>query len=297
MRICCFGSLNLDMVFSVEEFVRPGETISSKAMTITPGGKGLNQAIAIRRSGQEVMMAGSIGEDGNYLRSILRESGVDDLWLRNLETETGRAVIQVNEAGENCIILFTGANGQNNRSFMREVLGKLNRGDFLVLQNEINDLEYLLRKAADKGLHIFLNPSPLDQALREAPLGLCHTLILNETEGEELSREQDAEKMIEKLNNSYPDTRIILTLGAKGVLFNAPEGILSRPAYAVQTIDTTGAGDAFTGYFIGQMAQGKDVVEAVDLAQKAAAIAVTRKGAAQSIPLLEEVLTTKFSRK
>lgn len=290
MKICCFGSLNIDMVFSVDEFVRPKETIQSKGLSIYAGGKGLNQAMAIQKSGVSVEMAGSVGHDGTLLLEECDRNHLDRSKIRTIDTPTGTAVIQVNQSGENCIILYDGANKQNDIPFMDEVLTELQSGDILVLQNEINDLEHLMKAAKQRGIRIFMNPSPIDEALRKLPLGLCEYLIVNEVEGSILSGQSDPQDIIEGLNQKYPDTKIILTLGGDGVRYNTTEGIRQQAAYHVKAIDTTGAGDAFTGYFIGMTAKGYNIDEAIDFAQKAAAISVTRKGASQSIPFLDEVL-------
>lgn len=290
MKICCFGSLNIDMVFSVNEFVRPKETIQSNGLSIYAGGKGLNQAIAIRKSGVEVFMAGSIGEDGQLLLDECDKSGLDRSMVRVLDSNTGTAVIQVSRTGENCIILYDGANKENDKCFIDEVLGKLETGDYLVLQNEINNLDYILDSAKQKGLIIFMNPSPVDESLLTLPLGKCDYLILNEVEGATLSGVNETSEMLDKLHEIYPQTSLILTLGEKGVMYRTHQESGMKPACRVEAVDTTGAGDAFTGYFIGMTSIGSEPGEAIDIAQKAAAISVTRKGASASIPYIDEVL-------
>lgn len=293
MKICCFGSLNIDMVFTVDEFVRPGETIQSRGLALYAGGKGLNQAMAIRKSGVQVLMAGSVGPDGGLLLKECDEHGLDRSQVRTLEITSGKAVIQVNRHGENCIILHDGANFENDTSFMDEVLGELEAGDYLVLQNEINDLDHLIRAAREKGILTFLNPSPMDQELMALPLEELHCLILNEGEGAALSGGASPKESMRILREKYPDTDIVLTLGSAGVLHATPEGGRVLPAYRVEATDTTGAGDAFTGYYIGLTSLGYGREEALDLAQRAAAISVTRQGASQSIPYLREVLDCK----
>ncbi|KAF5058732.1 Ribokinase [anaerobic digester metagenome] len=295
MKICCFGSLNIDMVFSVHEFVQPKETIQSKGLALYPGGKGLNQAMAIKKSGATVLMAGSVGPDGAMLLEVCDENGLDRSLVRTLDIGTGTAVIQVNDTGENCIILYDGANKQNDTPFIDTVLDQLHRGDFLVLQNEVNNLGYLITQAHEKGIKIFLNPSPIDETLKNLPLNLCDYLIVNEVEGQLLSGETAPDAILTAMSSQYPNSNIILTLGADGVHYTSPvEGSGHQRAFRVKAVDTTGAGDAFTGYFIGMTAKYKGMPESIAVAQKAAAISVTRKGAAVSIPYLDEVMAASM---
>lgn len=291
MKICCFGSLNIDMVFSVNEFVQPKETIQSRGLSIFSGGKGLNQAMAIRKSGAEVSMAGSIGGDGQLLLEECDRNGLDRSLVRVLDANTGTAVIQVNRTGENCIILYDGANKENDMQYIDSVLDTLTKGDYLVLQNEINNLDYLMTNARRRGITLFLNPSPVDETLLRLPLEMCDYLILNEVEGAMLSGASQPEAMLDALRRKYPATGIILTLGEEGVLYETATESGRKPAHRVKAVDTTGAGDAFTGYFIGMLSKGASVGEAVDTAQRAAAISVTRRGASGSIPFADEVFS------
>ena len=290
MKICCFGSLNLDMVFSVKNFVQPKETIQSNGLAHFAGGKGLNQAMAIRKSGAQVMMAGSIGPDGQMLLDVCDQNGLDRRFVRTTSTNTGVAVIQVNGSGENCIILYDGANRSNDQAFMDEVLAELQAGDLLILQNEVNDLAYLMKMAGQRKIRIILNPSPFEEALKELPLELCAFLIVNEVEGQALSGKNQPQAIVDTLQDKYPDTGIILTYGAQGVYYATSGGKGYQRAFQVEAVDTTGAGDAFTGYFIGMIAKGMVIQDAITMAQKAAAISVTRQGAAGSIPYIEEVI-------
>lgn len=290
MKICCFGSLNIDMVFSVNEFVKPKETIQSRNLARFAGGKGLNQAVALRKSGAAVIMAGSIGSDGDFLLAECDRHGLDRSLVREIATPTGLAVIQVNGHGENCIILYDGANKKNDLPYIDEVLESLGRGDYIVLQNEISNLAYILKRASEKGVIIFLNPSPIDEELLKLPLDLCDYLILNEVEGEILSGEKESGDIMQSLMKKYPGSRIVLTLGEKGVSYGFGQEIKKIPAKKVTAVDTTGAGDAFTGYFIGMLSRGADLDEAMEAAVKAAAISVTKRGASDSIPYMEEVL-------
>ncbi len=164
-KILNFGSLNIDRVYRVEHFVRPGETISSRGYQCFPGGKGLNQSIAAARAGAPVFHAGTVGTDGDFLAELLRESGADIRYVRKTDGMTGHALIQVNDEGENCIILYQGTNFDNDTAYMEQVLSDFGTGDILLLQNEISNLSYLLKRGKEKGMRIMLNPSPMDAGL------------------------------------------------------------------------------------------------------------------------------------
>ena len=289
MKILNFGSLNIDKVYRVSHFVRPGETISSQGYQCFPGGKGLNQSIAVARAGQKICHAGTVGEDGHFLTEILQEAGVDTRYVRESGTITGHALIQVSDAGENCIILFNGSNYENEKEFMDAVLQNYEAQDILMLQNEINGLEYLLARGKEKGLQILLNPSPMDETLKQMDLSGVSWLMLNETEGCELTGETEPERITETLLGRYPDMKIILTLGGEGALYRERDMMRRQPCYSVKTVDTTAAGDTFTGYYVAAMVEGKGPEEALRLAAVAAGLAVSREGASVSIPQRAEV--------
>nr|WP_308627228.1 ribokinase [uncultured Eisenbergiella sp.] len=289
MKILNFGSLNIDKVYKVPHFVRPGETISSRSYECFPGGKGLNQSIAVSRAGAAVFHAGTIGKDGLFLKEILERSGADTRYLREGAEVTGHALIQVSEEGENCIILFNGSNYENDRAFMDEVLKDFSEGDILLLQNEISNLDYLLQRGKAKGMRIMLNPSPMDGHLKEMDLSGVTWLMLNETEGNEITGEKEASRIAETLLERYPHMNIILTLGKEGALFRSGEKQFRQPCFPAKTVDTTAAGDTFTGYFIAALSFGKTQEEAMRLAACAAAVTVSREGAAVSIPVMADV--------
>lgn len=284
MRILNFGSLNIDRVYKVEHFVRPGETISSRSYQCFPGGKGLNQSIAAARAGQRVYHAGTIGADGDMLEKVLLDGGVDTRYLRKTEGVTGHALIQVSGTGENCIILFPGSNESNDRDYIDSVLADFEEGDILMLQNEISNPDYLLRRGREKGMRIMLNPSPMDDYLRQADLTGVTWLMLNETEGHEMTGEEEPKAILDRLTERYPDLCVILTLGGDGAVCRLGKEEITQPCYPARAVDTTAAGDTFTGYFAAAMVEKKSLADALRLAACAAAIAVSREGAAVSIP-------------
>ena len=290
-RILNFGSMNLDTVYTVDHFGRPGETLPSLEMEVFPGGKGLNQSVALARAGAEVYHAGKIGKDGNFLLRLLQSAGVDTSFVEVINGHTGKAIIQVEEStGQNGILLYHGANWQMTELFLDEVLAGFPGDGILVMQNEINLGGYLLERAAGKGMQIALTPSPIDDSLLQWELGQVTWLLLNEVEGEALTGKTQPEEILDSLLGQYPDMRVVLTLGEKGAFYADREKRLRQPAFPAQAVDTTGAGDTFAGYFLAGIARGQDEAEAMEEAAQAAAIAVSRFGAAVSVPSRQEVL-------
>lgn len=289
-----FGSVNIDNCYQVRDFVRVGETISALEVTRHAGGKGFNQSVALARAGAKVCHAGCIGEDGLFLRDMLCAAGVDTDFLRVTDNPTGNAIIQVNSRGENCIILYTGANGQVTEAFADKVLERFGPEDLLLVQNEISSLPYIIDKAKEKGMRIAFNPSPMNSGVTREMLSAADWLFVNQVEAAEITGTEGRENCLRALCKLFPCTAIILTLGSDGVVYRDEGQSLSHGIYPVNTLDTTGAGDTFTGFFLGALASGGSVEYALELASKAAAISVTRPGAAESIPTLNEVLQFSF---
>jgi len=290
MKILNFGSLNLDLVYQIPHFVRAGETLSTTGFSRNVGGKGLNQSVALAKAGAEVYHAGLIGADGGLLKDFLAENGVDTRFVRTIDCPSGHAVIQVVPEGNNCIFLYGGANQMVSEAFIAEALEPFTEGDFLVLQNEINMIDKIILAAAEKGMQVVLNPSPIADNLKELPLEKISWFILNEIEGGELSGETEADKILDKLTALYPHARIVLTLGGDGSVYADSERRVKQAAFRVHAVDTTAAGDTFTGFFFAAMAEGTAPEDALLRASKASSISVTRPGAAASIPTLNEVL-------
>lgn len=289
MRILNFASANIDYVYDVNHIVKPGETISAKRMDIFAGGKGLNQSVATAKAGGSVYHAGFIGSDGDFLVEILQDSGVNLNYTRRSEDKNGHAMIQVNQNGENCIIVFPGTNALFTRAYIDEVLSDFSQGDMLIVQNEITNLSYAIERAYQKGLTIVLNPSPFEDKLKELDFNLISWLILNETEARGIFSTDDPRQIHTQIKDRYPQLKVVLTRGVKGCVCLTESEILTYPAYRVDTVDTTAAGDCFTGYFVSLIAAGADYENALKVASAASAITVSRKGAAPSIPYIREV--------
>ncbi|WP_334136917.1 ribokinase [Muricomes intestini] len=290
MKVLNFGSLNLDYVYSVDHMVKPGETLASFGMNTFCGGKGLNQSIALARAGVPVFHAGMVGEEGELLLNACEGSGIKTDYIRTIPGQSGHTIIQVDKEGQNCILLYGGANRSITREYVDEVLGNFEKRDILLLQNEVNLLDYIIDQAYERGMMIILNPSPYDSALDGCDFSKISMFLLNEVEGEQITGENDAENMLEKLKAMYPKARVVLTLGGEGSVYQYKEERYRQGIYKVKAVDTTAAGDTFTGYFISSVIDGVPVPEGLALAAKAAAIAVSRQGAAASIPSREEVI-------
>ena len=289
MKILNFGSLNIDYTYSLEHIVQPGETITSRSLEVFPGGKGLNQSIALARAGANVYHAGLIGSDGRFLRDICRESGVKTEYIRETEKRTGNAIIQVSEEGQNCIILYPGANREQTEAYIDEVLKGFSAGDILLLQNEINLLHYLISEGTKKGMKIALNPSPFDEKITTCDLSKVSLFLINEVEGEQITGEKDPEQILQKMELLYPGAETVLTLGDKGAVYaNGTERIRQEPV-RVKAVDTTAAGDTFTGYYLAAVMEGKPRAQAMKEAACAAALAVSKKGASSSVPWRRDV--------
>lgn len=295
MKILSFGSLNIDYVYSVPHFVKKGETLSAKELNVYTGGKGLNQSIALARAGVETYQAGAIGTDGMFLLEQLKEAGVKTDLVKILDdVRTGNAIIQNDDEGDNCIVLFGGANQAITKEQVDEVFKDFTNEDYLLIQNEINELSYIVEKAKEEGMKIILNPSPMNEKIMKLPLDQIDYFILNEIEAMQIlemdkPEEIDGKYIASLLHERFKDATIVLTLGSEGSVCISDDEYVEQSIYKVKAIDTTAAGDTYTGYFIAGILNGKTIKESMDIASKASAIAVIRQGAAPSIPVLEEV--------
>ncbi|KAI8620622.1 Ribokinase-like protein [Chytriomyces sp. MP71] len=325
MRILCFGSLNIDDVFSVDAIVKVGETIACSAYSVFPGGKGANQSVALARAatGVPVHHSGCVGADGRWLVDLLLANGVDTALVRVLETTaTGRAVIQRDKDGDNAIVIVKGANGAVPPDHVDSSLAQFGERDWLLVQNEVNSLDLILAIAKkDRGMKVLFNPAPCPSEILALPLHLVDILILNEGEAQTLysalaakqntslaeGYDSSTEKTLQSIMRDLPSLEaIVITLGEKGVValhrYNL-EHIIQLPALKdCSVVDTTGAGDTFVGYFLSNFVAKSDAqaaekdksqdafVSALQIAVVASGIACEREGAIPSIPRASEVL-------
>ena len=292
MKVLSFGSLNFDYVYQMDHFVMPKETTSSLSYSRGFGGKGLNQSIALAKSGLDVYHAGRVGFDGQPFIDYLQEYGVKvDYLKKDEETATGHAIIQVSHS-ENCIILYGGANQLIDEAQIDEVLTHFEKGDLLLIQNEISSLTYLITKAHEKGLRIAFNTAPMDEKIFGYPLDLIDIFVLNEVEGKGLANvsSDQVEDVIAGLQKAYPSKEIILTVGSQGSYYISGDRVIHQDAYRVEAVDTTAAGDTFTGFYLASILRGETVGNALRIAAKASSITVTKEGAAKTIPTLEQAV-------
>lgn len=292
MDIINFGSLNIDHVYSVGTFVRPGETLAAGQYNVFCGGKGLNQSIAAARAGGRVFHAGAVGQGGKMLLDMLEESGVDTSLLLHSTEPQGHAIIQVAESGENCILLFRGSNFAVTPAYVDQVFAQIQAPAYIMLQNEISCLPYIIQRASECGFTVVLNASPIDRTILELDLNQVSWLMINEIEGGQITGQEQPELILDTLAQRYPKLSVLLTLGKNGSVCQQNGVRTYQGIYPVQAVDTTAAGDTFSGYFVASLAAGRTIKQAMDQAALASAIAVTREGAAPSIPTADEVRQT-----
>lgn len=289
MKVLNFGSLNIDYVYQVDHTVQPGETLASEGRNVFLGGKGFNQSVALAKAGVPVYHAGLIGEGGEIFFEKCKEYNVNSTYIKLVEGMNGHTIIQVDKNGQNCILLFGGSNQKISKPFVDEVLAGFEKGDILLLQNEINELPYIIDKAYELGMMIVLNPSPYNKRLEECDLRKVSVFLINEVEGEQMTGSKEADIMIDTLQKKYIEAKIVLTLGENGVVYAGKDQTMKQAAVKVDVVDTTAAGDTFTGYFIAGILTDMDIEENLRRCVKASAIAVSKPGAADSIPTIEEV--------
>lgn len=289
MKILNYGSMNIDNVYSVEHIVKPGETILATGRDVFCGGKGLNQSIATAKAGGQVYHGGVLGDDGAMLLEALERYGVNTGLIKRAPGPSSHTVIQVDENGQNCIIVFAGENMRISGDEQDDMLRGFGSGDMLMMQNELDNSPLMMKKAKEKGMSVVFNPSPVNSAIFDYPLDSVDWFLLNEVEGEALSGEKEPERILKEMRVRFPNASVVLTLGSEGAYCMHGGETLYQPAFKVQAVDTTAAGDTFTGYFITGLSQGVPLQAALRRAAAAASIAVSRKGAAASIPMADEV--------
>jgi len=289
MRIINVGSMNVDHVYRVDHFVRPGETLASTAYDVFPGGKGFNQSIALIRAGMATLHVGCICGQHRWLCDTLAREGVDVSGVQVIDTPTGHAMIQVAPSGENAIVIHAGANGQLTQAAIEKSLQQAGPQDWVLLQNETSGVAAAIRLARQRGLQVALNPAPMNQAVLDAPLDQVDLFILNETEAHALTGASTPTEVQAAMQRMFPAARTVLTLGSTGACWLEADTMLTQAAAKVKVVDTTAAGDTFIGYFLAQYLTHGEPAAALAVGCQAAAICVTRPGAAVSIPHRREL--------
>lgn len=290
-KILNFGSINIDHVYRVERFPRPGETVNSLSYSILAGGKGANQTVSLARAGISVYHAGKIGEDGIWLKDKLQSIGVEIKHVTIDKMPTGHAIVHVTEKGQNTITLFAGANKTISEKEIDEVLTYFSEGDYLLVQNEINNVDYILQKAKQKKMIICFNPAPFEKLVRSYHLQNVDIFFLNALEGSGLTGEKIHQKIITQLARKNPKSTIILTLGKNGAIYYYQGNFYHIKAKDVHVVDSTAAGDTFIGYWLASHIKGEDIHQSLNIATTAASICIQKTGAIDSIPYYEEVIS------
>ncbi len=289
MTIYNFGSINLDHLYQLDHFVRPGETMASESYQCLLGGKGANQSVALAQAGGGVKHVGAIHSVDTMILNQLEEFKVDVSLIETLDTPTGHAIIQLTKAAENSIILYPGANHCLSKARVDEILSAAQQGDWVLLQNETNLVDYIIESAHGKGLKVAFNPAPMDAELTKAVLPFVHLLIVNEVEAMDLVGVDTIDAAAQLLPERYPELAVLMTLGKDGVRYFDGDENLHVPAFRVDAVDTTAAGDTFIGYTLSAILSGTPIAEAMRRGCAASAICVTRLGAMAAIPSQHEV--------
>jgi len=289
MKVLNIGSINIDHVYAMDHFVRPGETLHSRGYRTFAGGKGFNQSVALARAGVRTLHAGAVGKDGMWLLERLGREGVDTTRVVIGDVATGHAIIQVVPGGENAIVLDCGANRLINEDDVSSALLSCTKGDILLLQNETNAVAWAIEKGHERGLRVVFNVAPMTDDVHHYPLDLVDLFILNETEAEYLTGESTPSSVRKRMCELYPDAGTVLTQGSAGAMYFDAASSYYEPAHPVEAIDSTAAGDTFTGFFLAKLIDSGAPAEALAFGCRAAEICVTRPGASDSIPTLDDL--------
>ena len=290
MKIVNLGSLNVDHVYRVNKFLLAGETKACISLNYNAGGKGLNQSVAAARTGVDVYHAGYYGTGAEILLDALKRGGVKMDLLESLDMPTGHAIIQVDDSGQNCILIYGGTNTCITKEYIDKILDGCTGDDILLLQNETNLVDYAIEAAYSRGIPVAMNAAPMDDKVKDYPLGKLRYLVVNEIEGADLAGGSTFEETMANLINAYPGVGIVLTLGSEGAWYHdGDRDIRIGCAQGIQVVDTTAAGDTFLGYFLAGMLQKLDPAQALQRATFASAITIQAPGAADSIPDVSRV--------
>ncbi len=284
MTLFNLGSINVDMVYRVPHLPGPGETLATRSFDRGLGGKGANMSVAAARAGARCVHIGAVGTDQPWVMTRLMEFGVDTRHIQQAGL-TGHAIIYVDDLGENSIVIFPGANREIPMSAVMAALSEAGQGDLFVCQNETTLQADAARMAQAKGMRVAYAAAPFDAEAVQAVLPMLDLLVMNEIEARQLQQATGQGL------GDLPVADVIITLGAEGCRWHQRDSgvVQAFPAIKVLPVDTTGAGDTFTGYLLAGLDRGMPMAQAIGLAQKAAALMVTRLGTADVIPDLKEV--------
>lgn len=286
MTIFNLGSINADLVYRVPHMPGPGETLAVRSFRRGLGGKGANMSVAASRAAAHCVHIGAVGRDGAWAIERLLEYGVDTRHARVLDKATGHAVIAVDDRGENSILIHAGANHAITEEHVAAALGEAEAPDIFVTQNETSAQRKAAEMASARGMRVAYAAAPFEAEAVQALLPLLDLLVLNAVEAQQL------QVATGQGPDALPVRDVIVTLGAEGARWHNTDSGETRhfPAIPVRPVDTTGAGDTFTGYVIAGLDRGLPMAQAIGQAMTAAAIMVTRPGTADVIPDLKDIL-------
>jgi ribokinase len=283
MTLYNLGSINADFVYQVPHLPAPGETLAATSMLRGLGGKGANMSVAAARAAVHVCHIGCVGADGAWAAERLLEYGVDTRFITTQSEPTGHAIIAVDSVGENNILLYPGANHALTKPMIGVALSQAQAGDWLLLQNETNNQHYAAVTAKTLGLKVAYAAAPFDASAVEVVLDCLDLLVLNQVEAAQLQRTTGLAA------DGVPGCDVIVTLGAQGCRWHGQGASQDFAALPVEPVDTTGAGDTFTGYVLAGLERGMPTAQAISFGIKAAGIMVTRLGTADVIPDLKDL--------
>ncbi|WP_432817283.1 ribokinase [Sulfitobacter sp. JB4-11] len=284
------GSINADYFYHLPHLPAPGETIAAMSYARGLGGKGANMSVAAARAAARVSHIGAVGSDGRWAVTRLLEYGVETQHIAQVSAATGHAIIQIDPAGENSIVLFPGANHVISDQLIGTALTEASPGDILLMQNETNGQVFAAETARTLGLRVVYAAAPFSAEAVVALLGKFDLLVLNAVEAAQLL-EATGKRLVD-----LPVDDVVVTLGSSGCKWVSNKGKTEQEfaAYPVTPVDTTGAGDTFTGYLVAALDRGLPMAEAIDLGMRAGALMVMREGTADVIPDLKDIQDHDF---
>lgn len=285
------GSINADNFYHLKHLPAAGETLQAARFHQGLGGKGANMSVAAARAAARVAHVGAVGADGKWAIDRLLEYGVDTPYIATVDAPTGHANIYVDAQGENNIVLLAGANADVSEQMIGRALSDASAGDMLLMQNETSGQVYAAKTAKALGLKVTYAAAPFSADAVNDVMAFVDLLILNAVEADQLERSQDMDL------SQVPIDDIVVTLGAEGCQWvsNKQHSAVTLDAYPTHVVDTTGAGDTFTGYLVAALDRGMGMSAAIDLGLQAAALMVAREGTADVIPDLKEIQDHDFS--